>query len=71
MSETVAVKITLPKALRRQAWVAFLQRDMRFSTWVEQELLNWLDGLEGELESDKMGDVVEPGQLAAAGSGSA
>jgi hypothetical protein len=66
MNDTVAVKITLSKALRRRAWVAFLQRDMRFSTWVEQELLDWLQGL----ESDKTGDVVEPGQLAAAGSGS-
>jgi hypothetical protein len=48
--ETVAVKASMPRHLRRQAFAPFALRDMTFSAWVRPPLEYWLCEVGGSTE---------------------
>jgi hypothetical protein len=68
MTDTVQVKVVLPRALKRRAFSALALREERFSRWLERQLETWLvqveaqeaDSIEGKATAhDEGGHPVE------------
>jgi hypothetical protein len=65
MEDFVQLKAAVPRLLKRKVYAKFAMRDLKFQTWLNQQLQTWLDEVE-ETER-READDAKAGVASAAG----